>query len=51
MKYRLGYDYYWNVEKPFQYKGKIVSGANINVLFSPIFECTEDEYKEEGLLS
>lgn len=46
MKYRLGYDYYWNFAELFRYKGKVVLGANINVLFSPIFECTEAKYKE-----
>lgn len=46
MKYRLGYDYYWNFAELFRYKGKVVLGANINVLFSPVFECTEAKYKE-----
>lgn len=46
MKYRLGYDYYWNFTELFRYKGKVILGANINVLFSPIFECTEVKYKE-----
>ncbi len=46
MKYRLGYDYYWNFAELFRYKGKVVLGANINVLFSPIFHCTEAKYKE-----
>ncbi len=42
MKYRIGYDYYWNYFGDLKYKDRIVRGANINVLFSPIFECSDD---------
>ena len=39
MKYKLGYDYYWNLFENLEYKGNKVAGANINVLFSSIFYC------------
>ena len=45
MKYQLGYDYCWNSPEKFEYKGKVVGGACIAVLFSPIFECSEKESK------
>lgn len=48
MKYRLGYDYYWNCSKDFRYKGKLIAGASIDVLFSPIFEYTLQEYEQMG---
>ena len=42
MKYRIGYEYYWNCFDDLKYKDRIVRGANIDVLFSPIFECSID---------
>lgn len=45
MKYQLGYDYWWNSPNEFKYKGKTVGGVGITVLFSPIFECSEEDMK------
>ncbi|WP_304002079.1 hypothetical protein [Faecalicoccus pleomorphus] len=38
MQYQLGYEYYWNTTEKIEYNQKIISGAAINVLFSPKFD-------------
>ncbi|WP_283690475.1 hypothetical protein [Clostridium perfringens] len=56
-KYRLGYDYLFLPKKPFMYKGDLIGGTSIMVLFKVydmegneiLFESEEGELKEQKL--
>lgn len=47
MQYHLGYEYYWNTTEKIKYNQKIISGAAINVLFSPKFDYEQLESAPE----
>ena len=48
MRYQIGYDYYWNCFESFRFQGKVVEGACINVLFSPILTCRKEDYEKRS---
>ena len=49
MRYQIGYDYYWNCFESFRFQGKVVEGACINVLFSPILTCKKEDYEKNDV--
>ena len=48
INYKIGYNYFWACHEGFIYKDKMIGGIEIDVLFSPIFTCTEKEFNEIG---